>query len=106
MRVSVRRVLILLATVGLAVAALVLLSRRAKTIELASRVSDGMVLQRDTRVTIAGRARPGWPVMVSGSWGDATVTRTDDGGHWRATLRTRGAGGPYHLLVWSGDTKV
>jgi len=98
---------ILLLGVGVVMGMGVLVAQRARgTIELAPLVSDGMVLQRDSRVTIAGRARAGWPVVVSGTWGDATVTRADEHGRWRARLRTRGAGGPYHLLVWAGDSKA
>jgi sialate O-acetylesterase len=92
---------------GLGLTAALWVARPAEpTIALAPLISDGMVLQRDTTVTITGHARPGWPVVVSGSWGDATAIRADEHGAWRARLRTRSAGGPYRLIVWSGDTRV
>jgi sialate O-acetylesterase len=105
-----RRLVWALVSVGTLAAGLVaafLLARPAvPTIELAPLVSDGMVLQRDTVVTLTGRARPSWPVVVSGSWGHAATTRADAQGAWRARLRTTGAGGPYRMIVWSGDTRV
>jgi sialate O-acetylesterase len=81
-------------------------SRSRIPIELAPLVQDGMVLQRDSRVTITGHARPSWPVVVSGTWGDVATTRSDAAGAWRAQLRTPDAGGPYRVVVWAGDTKV
>src|SRR5262249_54840072 len=77
-----------------------------RTIELMALASDGMVLQRDSAVTITGRARAGWPVVLVGTWGGVTVARADDHGAWQAILKTPGAGGPYHLLVWAGDVRV
>ena len=69
-------------------------------------VADGMVLQRETIVTIAGRGRPRWPVVVAGSWGTLGLALADADGAWRATLRTRGAGGPHRVFVWAGGTQV
>jgi sialate O-acetylesterase len=83
------------------------LSRHAHgTLELAPLAADGMVLQRETTATIAGRALPGWPVVVYGSWGSLALTRADEGGAWRVGLRTTAAGGPYRVLVWAGDASV
>jgi sialate O-acetylesterase len=97
----VAAVLIALALVGWA------LARRADgSLVLAPLVADGMVLTRDTTATIAGSALPGWPVVVVGTWGTADVVRAGDDGAFRARLRTRGAGGPYRVLVWSGTTAV
>jgi sialate O-acetylesterase len=65
-------------------------------------VADGMVLQRDTTATIAGRALPGWPVLVIATWGAGGVARAGADGAFRVTLRTRGPGGPHRLLIWAG----
>jgi sialate O-acetylesterase len=93
--------------VALAGVAAVVLSRSAAgTLELAPLVSDGMVLQRDTMVAITGRARPGWPVVVAGSWGAVGFGRADESGAWRADLRTGAGGGPHRLYVWAGDGAV
>ena len=97
--------LVVLAVIGATVAA-IWSARLPRMIELAPLVADGMVLQRETRVTITGHARAGWPVVLAGTWGAATIAHADAHGGWRAELRTRGAGGPYRLLVWAGDTKV
>jgi sialate O-acetylesterase len=88
--------------------ALGILARRADDgpLELMALASDGMVLQRDTTVSITGRARPGWPVVLVGTWGGVTVTRADNVGAWQASLHTRGAGGPYRMLVWAGGVRV
>src|SRR6185369_4758249 len=87
--------------------ALGILARRADgPLELMALASDGMVLQRDTMVSITGRARPGWPVVLVGTWGGVTVTHADATGAWQASLHTRGAGGPYRMLVWAGGVRV
>src|SRR5258706_15809217 len=77
-----------------------------QVVELMPLVGDGMVLQRETTVTITGRARAGWPIVLVGTWGGATVAHADASGAWRAVVRTGGAGGPYHLLVWTGDMRI
>jgi len=84
----------------------VLALRAGHSLELMALAADGMVLERDTTVSLTGRARAGWPVVLVGTWGGITVTRADDSGAWRATLRTGGAGGPYRMLVWAGDARV
>jgi sialate O-acetylesterase len=78
----------------------------AGSLVLAPLVSDDMVLERDTTATIAGRALPGWPVLVVGTWGTGDVVRARADGTFRATLRTRAAGGPHRLLVWAGVLAV
>jgi sialate O-acetylesterase len=80
--------------------------RAGHSLELMALAADGMVLERNTTVSLTGRARAGWPVVLVGTWGGITVTRADDDGAWRATLRTGGAGGPYRMLVWAGDARV
>lgn len=81
----------------------------------ASLFADGMVLQRDTRAPIWGRARPGQVVRASASWlEDEHATVTDVAGVWVLRLPTPAAGGPHTLTlraerelvlrdVWSGD---
>lgn len=81
----------------------------------ASLFADGMVLQRDTRAPIWGRARPGQVVRASASWlEDEFATVTDVAGVWVLRLPTPAAGGPHTLTlrgereivlrdVWSGD---
>lgn len=92
---------------GVVAIVLVVVAFRAdRTIELMPLATDGMVLERDTTVTLTGRARPGWPVVLVGTWGGTTFTRADATGAWRAEVTTGGAGGPYRLLVWAGDVRV
>jgi sialate O-acetylesterase len=98
---------------GITAAAIVLgllawgLARQAAgSLVLAPLVAEGMVLQRAGGAVIAGHARPGWPVLVVGTWGAAGVARAGADGAFRTTLRTRGAGGPHRVLVWAGDLAV
>ena len=67
-------------------------------IKLPALVSNGMVLQRDTRLKIWGWASPGEKVSVSfnGKKGNA-VTGAD--GKWLLTLPAMKAGGPYTMQI-------
>jgi sialate O-acetylesterase len=98
---GVTAALVVLALVGWGLA-----RHAAGSLVLAPLIADGMVLERDTTVTIAGRALPGWPVVVVGTWGTVGIARAGADGLFRATLRTRGAGGPDRVLVWAGTTAV
>lgn len=62
--------------------------------------SDGVVLQRETRVQIFGFAAPGEEVRVSASFGAVSdVALTDQDGRWSTTIATAAAGGPHALEV-------
>ena len=70
----------------------------ASPLGLCALVSDGMVLQRDHIVPVWGTGRPGAAVVVTPSWsGESTRAFVEGDGHWRLTLRTPGAGGPFQL---------
>jgi len=101
---TLRRRLIAALLVATALTAAAL--RSDTIVQPAPLVADGMVLQRHTIVTIAGRGRPRWPVVVAGSWGTLGLALADADGAWRATLRTRGAGGPHRVFIWAGGTQV
>ncbi|MBQ9667205.1 MAG: 9-O-acetylesterase [Prevotella sp.] len=69
--------------------------------------TDNMVLQQQTDAPIWGQAKAGSKVTVATSWNNATViTTADQQGHWRTTLRTPEAGGPYTITVSDGQKLV
>lgn len=61
-------------------------------------VSDGMVLQRDTEVTIWGWAEPGEVVTVAFE-GQHHQDKANIAGQWRITLAALKAGGPYEMDI-------
>ena len=69
-------------------------------------VTDHMVLQRDTTITIWGWAEPGSKISVSAEWGETSSTKTDNTGKWSSELKTSQAGGPYSLTIESSDTAI
>lgn len=70
-------------------------------IQLPSLFSDGMVLQRDSRVAIWGWGNPAEELLLLPGWstGDSVRVTVDNQGCWKAELKTCGAGGPYTLEV-------
>jgi sialate O-acetylesterase len=67
-------------------------------VKLPAIISDNMVLQQQTTVTLWGWAKPGEKVNIKASWGKADKTVTADaGGKWSVQLKTAKAGGPYTL---------
>ncbi|MCC6783729.1 MAG: 9-O-acetylesterase [Planctomycetes bacterium] len=67
-----------------------------------------MVLQQDCAVPIFGRARPGAGVEVIASWhgGARAMGRADAAGRFRVDVTTPKAGGPYTLIVSSGNAAL
>ena len=51
--------------------------------ELPSLFSDGMVLQRDTLVSVTGKYFPNQKIDISCSWGFDTTTFSDANGNWK-----------------------
>jgi sialate O-acetylesterase len=80
-------------------------ARPEPALALASMFSDHMVLQRDLRVPVWGRAERGAQVTVTLDGKSATATADDDGA-WRASLEPHAAGGPFELVVSAGDHKL
>src|SRR5688572_2131820 len=78
----------------------------AQQLSLASMFSDHMVLQRDMKLPIWGKAAPDAKVTVQ--LGEAKQEATADGsGKWRVTVGPLKAGGaPLELTVNSGDQSL
>ncbi|MDE2125727.1 MAG: sialate O-acetylesterase [Armatimonadetes bacterium] len=74
-------------------------------IRLPALLSDNMVLQRNTRVTLWGTASPGEPVAVSASWGPTAHAVAGSDGGWLVRIPTTRAGGPY-TITFRGDNTV
>ncbi len=68
-------------------------------------VSDGMVLQRDTKLIIWGWASPGEKVQVKFNKKSAGTTTGSDGS-WKIALPPMKAGGPYTMEVKGNNTII
>jgi sialate O-acetylesterase len=66
-------------------------------------LSDGMVLQRDTKLLIWGWASPGEKVRVNFNKKTAG-TVTDSDGNWKVSLPPMKEGGPYSMIVKGNNT--
>src|SRR5690606_2130695 len=73
-------------------------------IKLPELISNGMVLQRDTPLTLWGQASPGEEVEL-GFKGKTYRTTTDIQGQWALELGPQQAGGP-HKMVFLGKNKT
>ncbi|HEV7330974.1 MAG TPA: sialate O-acetylesterase [Flavisolibacter sp.] len=74
-------------------------------IKLPAIISDGMVLQQNSKVALWGWAVPGEKVTITSSWNRQTVSVTADAsGGWQATMPTAKAGGPYKLTFRASNT--
>ena len=75
-------------------------------VKLPTLITDGMVLQQQSSVSIWGWASPGEKVTVSGSWDrQQKVVMTNSKGEWLLKLKTPIAGGPFTLHI-AGKNKI
>lgn len=74
-------------------------------LQLSELYSDNMVLQRDTPLTIQGKANAGDKVVVK-LVGQQATTKVADNGRWAVTLPPLKAGGPYALTVAGQKQKL
>src|SRR5690606_15408327 len=73
-------------------------------IKLPELISDGMVLQRDTKLNLWGWASAGESVELEFK-GERYATRADDKGQWTLELEPQPAGGP-HDMVFKGKNTI
>lgn len=68
-------------------------------------ITDNMVVQQNAVLTIPGTALPGATVTVYADWADGATAKAkaDNDGHFRLSLPTPAAGGPYTIIVSDGD---
>ena len=62
-------------------------------IKLPELISDGIVLQRDSKTNVWGWASPGENITLTFR-GKKYTTKTDENGNWEISLKPQKAGGP------------
>lgn len=72
-------------------------------VRLPKLISDGMVLQRNTKITVWGWASPGEKVAITFA-GKNYKTTTAPAGTWKVHLREMKAGGPYTMTISGKNT--
>lgn len=73
-------------------------------VTLPSYLTDNMVVQRNSRLTVRGSARPESTVTATGEWsGKAVTARAGKDGRFTLVLPTPEAGGPYAIDFTDGD---
>jgi sialate O-acetylesterase len=76
------------------------------TIKLPALISDNMVLQQQSVVTLWGWASPGEKISVEVSWNKKKYAAvTDITGNWQLKVRTVKAGGPYSIS-FTGENSI
>ncbi len=79
----------------------------ALELELPAVLSSGCVLQRNARVPVWGKGKPGRDIAVQVSWSGKTYTgRVRPSGDWWIPVPTPEAGGPYQIGVRCGKTDI
>ena len=73
----------------------------SNVIKVAPLFSDGMVLQRNTKVDIWGTSIPNSNIKIQTEWGQDLAIKSDDIGNWTAKITTLDAGGPFYLKIIS-----
>ena len=73
-------------------------------IELPTLISDGMVLQRNTKVRLWGKANPGESLTIT-FLEKSYRTEADNDGAWEIILDELSAGGPYDMIVESENER-
>ena len=71
-------------------------------------ISDHMVLQQQSDVTLWGWASASEELTVTGSWGDKIDVKTKamNTGSWKVSLKTPVAGGPYTITIKGKEQKI
>lgn len=73
-------------------------------VKLPAFFSDGMVMQQQTRANLWGTATPKKQVTITTGWNQQQYTTTADaGGHWKQSVDTPAAGGPYEITFSDGQ---
>lgn len=76
-------------------------------IKLPSLISDNMVLQQQTTVTLWGWADPGEKINIQAGWLKETMHAIATAkGEWQVSVKTIKAGGPYSIVFSSTDESI
>lgn len=68
--------------------------------------SNHIVLQRNEKVAVWGKAKAGQTITVSGSWGSESTSISDDEGNWNLKLNTPKAGGPFEINIKNAKENI
>ncbi|WP_421150559.1 sialate O-acetylesterase [Seonamhaeicola sp. NFXS20] len=70
--------------------------------------SDNMVLQQNDSVAIWGVDKPNTPISIEVGWGEKSLTKSDENGHWKFKIKTPKASyNSYDLIIkGSSTTKI
>ena len=72
----------------------------------ASFFSSNMVIQRETKAPIWGKANPNEKISLSASWGAKGETTANAAGEWKVYLKTPKAGGPFTIDIKGSDANI
>lgn len=76
-------------------------------IRLPAFITDNMVVQRNSSLTLRGTAAPGSTVVITPGWGIKTIkAKAGTDGTFTATVNTPEAGGPYCLTLSDGKDEL
>lgn len=77
-------------------------------VKLCPLFTDNMVLQqKNDKSPIWGESKAGKTITITTSWDNAkTTTKADEQGHWKTTVKTPSAGGPYTITISDGKKKT
>ncbi len=82
------------------------LNLQAQKLILPKFISDGMVIQRETKAPVWGWTNPGTTVEVTGSWNnEKAASVADSNGKFSVKLDTPAAGGPFTIKFTAGTTE-
>ncbi len=74
-------------------------------LKLSDIFSDNMVLQRNTEIVLYGYGKPGAKIEVN--FIDEKITdKINDKGEWKVKLKSREAGGPYEMKIYSNNENL
>ena len=80
--------------------------KSSNQLSLPNLFSDGMVMQRDTTISIWGTSDQSELVKIVTSWGNEATAISDSNGNWISFLKTTHASGPFSLTISAGKEKL
>ena len=81
-------------------------SNNLNKLKLNSLFSDNMVLQRNTLANIWGEGIPNKEIKIVAEWGEKIILKCNADSRWNGQLKTPEAGGPYSLVIISGNERL
>jgi len=75
-------------------------------LKLPSLFSDGVILQRDTTISIWGFSKPNSNINISTSWGVTLKEKSDSFGNWKVLINSGKAGGPHEIEINSVNEEI